>query len=85
MKDAIVYHDKENYDIEKYMVHQNFDKASIFPDLAVLSLRTDIESKKLIAIRRIYEFHPQDKKGMNLNVKNVKMIINNEIIKYNLG
>ena len=51
LKDAIVYHDKENYDIEKYIVHQKFDKASIFPDLAVLSLRTDIESKKLIAIR----------------------------------
>ena len=76
LKDAIVYHDKENYDIEKYMVHQKFDKAAIFPDLAVLSLRTHIESKKLIAIRTIYEFHPQDKKGMilNLNVKIVKYV-----------
>ena len=69
LKDAVVYHDKENYDIEKYTVHQKFDKGAIFPDLAVLSLRTDIESKKLIAIRRIYEFHPQDKMGMNLNLK----------------
>ena len=76
LKDAIVYHDKENYDIEKYMVHQKFYKAAIFPDLAVMSLRTDIESKKLIAIREIYEFHPQDKaKGMNLN-------LNVEIVKY---
>ena len=57
-------------------MHQKFDKASIFPDLAVLSLRTDIESKKLIAIRAaIYEFHPQDKKGiiLNLNVKRQKL------------
>ena len=74
LKDAVVYHDKENYDIEKYTVHQKFDKGAIFPDLAVLSLKTDIESKKLIAIRRIYEFHPQDKKGMNLNVKIVKYV-----------
>ena len=74
LKDAVVYHDKENYDIEKYTIHQKFDKGAIFPDLAILSLRTDIESTKLIAIRRIYEFHPQDKKGMNLNVKIVKYV-----------
>ena len=73
MKDAVVYHDKENYDIEKYTVHQKFEKGAIFPDLAVLSLGTDIESKKLITIRRIYEFHPQDKKGMNMTL-NVKIM-----------
>ena len=73
LKDAVVYHDKENYDIEKYTVHQKFEKGAIFPDLAVLSLGTDIESKKLITIRRIYEFHPQDKKGMNMTL-NVKIM-----------
>ena len=61
LKDAIVYHDKENYDIEKYIIHQKFDNGAIFPDLAVLSLKTDIKSKKLIAIRTSIHFLAQDK------------------------
>ena len=77
LEDAIVYHDKQNYNIEKYTVHQKFLKSAIFPDLAVVSLRTDIELKELIVFRRSVQFHPQEKaKGKNkkLNVKIVKYI-----------
>ena len=63
LKDAIVYHDKENYDIEKYIVHQKFDKGAIFPDLAVLKLTKDMESKTLISLKKLIHLYPQDKPG----------------------
>ena len=77
LNDAIVYHDKKSYGIEKYTVNQNFDKGARFQAFAVLSLRKDIESKNLIIIKKWIKFDPEDKpKGMylNLNVKTVKYI-----------
>ena len=77
LKNAIVYHDKKSYGIEKYTVNQNYDKGARFQAFAVLSLRKDIESKNLIIIKKWIKFDPEDKpKGMylNLNVKTVKYI-----------
>ena len=77
LKDAIVYHDKKSYGIEKYTVNQNYDKGARFQAFAVLSLRKDIESKKL-RIKKWIHFDPQDKLegiyDLNLNVKTVKYV-----------
>ena len=76
LEDAIVYHNKENYDIEKYTVYPKFDKGAIVPDLAVLKLTKDIESKTLISLQKKFYMYPQDKPGtLNLNVKIVKFVL----------
>ena len=71
LKDAIVYHDKKSYGIEKYTVNQNFDKGARFQAFAVLSLRKDIGSKNL----RIMKWtHNPEGMYLNLNVKTVKYV-----------
>ena len=72
LSNAIVFHDKKSYGIEKFTIHQNFDFRAIIPDLSVLKLTKDIESKNVIVVRKLIHFYPQDKaKGIysNMNVK----------------
>ena len=77
LKNVILYHDKKSYHIEKYTIHQKFHFGATFPDLAVLKLTKDIESKNLISMKKLIHLYPQDKPGMylNLNVKTVKYVL----------
>ena len=75
LSNAIVFHDKKSYGIEKYTIHQNFDLGAIIPDLSVLKLTNDIESNNVIVVGKLIHFYPQDKaKGIYLNL-NVKAIL----------
>ena len=75
MKNAIIYHDKKSYGIEKYTILPNFDgDFSLFPDLVVLKLTKNIKWNRWIVVKnQLINFYPQDNpEGMYvyLNVKN---------------
>jgi hypothetical protein len=67
LKNAIIYHDKKSYGIDKYTVHLNFDgDFSLFPDLAVLKLTKDIKLNKwnnkwIVVKNQLINYDPQDK------------------------
>ena len=76
LSNAIVFHDKKSYGIEKYTIHQKFYFGAIVPDLAVLKLTKGIDSKTLISLKKLIHLYPQDKPGtLNLNVKIVKFVL----------
>ena len=63
LKNAITYHDKKSYGIEKYTIPGNFDgDFSLFPDLAVLKLTKDMKLNKWIVLKnKLIDYYPQDK------------------------
>ena len=80
LRNAIIYHDKKSYGIEKYTIPRNFDgDFSLFPDLSVLKLTKDIKWNKWIVVtNRLINFYPQDNpEGMYLylNVENLKYVV----------
>ena len=74
LSNAIVFHDKKSYGIEKYTIPRNFDgDFSLFPDLAVLKLTKDIKKlnrwivKWIVVKNKLINYNPQDKlEGMYL-------------------
>ena len=80
LRNAIIYHDKKSYGIEKYTIPPNFDgDFSVFPDLAVLKLTKNIKWNNWIVVRnQLINFYPQDKpEGMYfyLNVEVLKYVV----------
>ena len=76
LRNAILYHDKNSYGIEKYTIPSSFDgDFSLFPDLAILKLTKNIKWNNWIVVRnRLINFYPQDNpEGMHLhlNVENL--------------
>ena len=85
LKNAIIYHDKKPYGIEKYTIPPNFDgDFSQFPDLAVLKLTKDIKKlnkwivKWIVVKNKLINYNPQDKlEGMYLylNLETLKYVV----------
>ena len=86
LKNAIIYHDKKSYGIEKYSIPRNFDgDFSLFPDLAVLKLTKDIKKlnkwivKWIVVKNKLINYNPQDKlEGMYLvylNLETLKYVV----------